>query len=222
MNESTDLPSDFNCEVRLFPLPDLVLFPSSILPLHIFEARYREMTREALAEDQLITMATQMDTEGENDKPSGVAKGVCIGRIIAHEKLVNGRYHLALAGLQRALISHEIDTSAPFRRAIVHLVEEEDEGHSKEARALVTELARSIASAPPPLANPLIEKLEFDNISLATFTDVVAFHLPLTTDVKLQLLVDGNPHSRAHTLLEHLAGTPPEGEHPFPPDFSVN
>ena len=220
MSDSRKLPPDFNGEVRLFPLPDLVLFPSSVLPLHIFEARYREMTREALEEDQLITMATQRSTEGENEKPPEVAKGVCIGRIVAHEKLVNGRYHLVLAGLQRALISHEIDTSAPFRRAIVQLVEEDQE-RAGEARALVAELARRIAPALPS-ARPFIEKLQFDNVSLTTFTDVVAFHLPLATELKLQLLVDGNPHSRAQTLLENFAGTSTEGKHPFPPDFSVN
>ena len=148
MNESPGLPSDFNGEVRLFPLPELVLFPGNVLPLHIFEARYREMTREALEEDQLITMATLLGPEEEGSKPPEVATEVCIGRIVAHEKLVNGRYHLALAGLQRALISREIETPAPFRRAIVHVLAEDDD-RPEESRALVDAMARQIVPALP-------------------------------------------------------------------------
>ena len=41
----------------LFPLPNVVLFPGVFLPLHIFEARYRAMTEDALAGDRIIGMA---------------------------------------------------------------------------------------------------------------------------------------------------------------------
>ena len=58
--ESLGLPPDFGGEVRLFPLPNLVMFPSNVLPLHIFESRYREMLEDAVQSDQLITMATRM------------------------------------------------------------------------------------------------------------------------------------------------------------------
>ncbi len=42
---------------RLFPLPDLVMFPHVMQPLHIFEPRYREMLNEALDSDGLIAMS---------------------------------------------------------------------------------------------------------------------------------------------------------------------
>ena len=44
--------SDFSGELPIFPLPDLVVFPGMLQPLHIFEPRYRAMTREALAGEQ--------------------------------------------------------------------------------------------------------------------------------------------------------------------------
>ncbi|MHB8866061.1 MAG: LON peptidase substrate-binding domain-containing protein, partial [Pirellulaceae bacterium] len=53
-----DFPPDFCGEVRLFPLSDLVMFPSNVLPLHIFESRYMEMLEDALRGDQLVAMAT--------------------------------------------------------------------------------------------------------------------------------------------------------------------
>ncbi len=48
---------DFAGKVRVFPLPNLVLFPHVMQPLHIFEPRYRELLEDALAGDRLITMA---------------------------------------------------------------------------------------------------------------------------------------------------------------------
>ena len=42
--------------IPLFPLPNVVLFPGVFLPLHIFEERYRAMTRDALAGDRIIGM----------------------------------------------------------------------------------------------------------------------------------------------------------------------
>ena len=55
MDIHTDL-TDFSNRCRLFPLPNLVLFPHAVLPLHIFEPRYRQMTEDALAGDQLVTI----------------------------------------------------------------------------------------------------------------------------------------------------------------------
>jgi len=49
--------ADFEGIVRLFPLPNLVLFPHVVQPLHIFEARYRQLMTDTLAGDRLITMA---------------------------------------------------------------------------------------------------------------------------------------------------------------------
>ena len=46
----------FSGIARLFPLPNVVLFPHMVLPLHIFEPRYRQMMGDALAGDQLIAI----------------------------------------------------------------------------------------------------------------------------------------------------------------------
>ena len=49
--------STFSGVARLFPLPNLVLYPHVMQPLHIFEERYREMLEDAIADDGLIAMA---------------------------------------------------------------------------------------------------------------------------------------------------------------------
>ena len=48
---------DFSGLAPIFPLPNVVLFPNALLPLHIFEPRYRQMTADALEGERLIAMA---------------------------------------------------------------------------------------------------------------------------------------------------------------------
>ena len=79
-----DFPPDFCGEVRLFPLSNLVMFPSNVLPLHIFESRYKEMLEDALRGDQLVAMATLLPGfEHDYYGRPPVCPSVCIGRVIA-------------------------------------------------------------------------------------------------------------------------------------------
>jgi len=48
---------EFSGRARLFPLPNLVLFPHVIQPLHIFEPRYVELLRDAIQSDKLIAIS---------------------------------------------------------------------------------------------------------------------------------------------------------------------
>jgi len=88
--------------VPIFPLPMVVFFPETYLPLHIFEPRYREMVQEASAHDQCIGMA--LLKEGWEDQyeeaPPIYAIG-CVGRIISCHKLADGCYNIVLQGVQR-------------------------------------------------------------------------------------------------------------------------
>ena len=98
--------------VPVFPLPNVVLFPKTMLPLHIFEQRYRQMTEHALATDQLIAIALLKPDYKEEDyygKPAFYTTGT-VGRIIDHERLEDGRYNLLLEGIERVrLIEDDIE-----------------------------------------------------------------------------------------------------------------
>ena len=70
MNE--DALRDFSGTAKLFPLPNLVLFPHVIQGLHVFEPRYRQMTADALAGDGLIAIVMLTPNENEfTDSPTG-------------------------------------------------------------------------------------------------------------------------------------------------------
>jgi Lon protease-like protein len=103
----------------LFPLPNVVLFPNVFLPLHIFEARYREMVADAIAGDRLIGMVLlrpgwERDYEG---RPSVYRVG-CSGVITHFEKLPDGRYNMVLRGLDRFQIVEE-DHQRSYRRGVI-------------------------------------------------------------------------------------------------------
>lgn len=100
----------------LFPLPAVVLFPNVFLPLHIFEARYRQMVREALDGDRMIGMALlrpgfEADYEG---RPAVYDVG-CAGVITHAEPLPDGRFNIVLRGLDRFRIDGE---AAPDGRTL--------------------------------------------------------------------------------------------------------
>ena len=113
--------------IRLFPLTNVVLFPDVYLPLHVFEDRYRAMTRDALDDDSLIGMTVlrdgwQDDYEGA---PPIYATG-CAGAIVHHEPLKDGRFNLILQGVARFEVAAEIDSGTPYRVARAHWHREPD------------------------------------------------------------------------------------------------
>jgi uncharacterized protein len=118
-------PEDFSGVARLFPLPNLVLFPHVLQPLHVFEPRYRALVEEAMAADRLIAMALlepgwEPDYEGR-PPVSGIA---CLGRITTAQRLDNGRYNILLAGLKRVRLLRELPAKKLFREAQVDLYDD--------------------------------------------------------------------------------------------------
>jgi ATP-dependent Lon protease len=222
--QSFGLPPTFDGVVRLFPLSDLVLFPNNALPLHIFESRYREMFEDAMQGDELITMAT-LKPGFQHDYYSRppVSPIVCIGLVTAQEKTQQGTYNFMLVGLQRARIDHEIEPVRSFRRASVQLIEDHSVESDSEGRIVGEQLAGRLLQA-LPLAKKLVEGFMHGRISLATLADVIAFHLPLATDLKLQLLAEASVLKRAKLLLANFPSLEGRkrrnGAHPT--DFSEN
>src|SRR5690242_6561563 len=94
--------------VPLFPLPNVVLLPRAILPLHIFEDRYKQMTADALAGNRQIAMALlKPGWERDYYQAPQIEPEVCVGTILSHEKLPDGKYNFLLQGQVRARIVKE-------------------------------------------------------------------------------------------------------------------
>jgi len=102
----------------IFALPEVVLLPGTLLPLHIFETRYRAMVGDALEGDRTIGMAlVKPGVEDDGADPDVFAVGGA-GEIVDSERLDDGRYNILLSGTFRFRILSELGT-APYRRADV-------------------------------------------------------------------------------------------------------
>src|SRR5712692_4628233 len=95
--------------IRLFPLPNMVLFPGAMQPLHIFEPRYRQMTADALAGDRLIALVLPSPGwEKEYADRPALHPMACVGRIAGEHRLADGRFNLLLQGMRRVRIVEEV------------------------------------------------------------------------------------------------------------------
>lgn len=105
--------------VPIFPLPNVVFFPKTLLPLHIFEERYRTMTREALAGERKIVMVLLREGwETSYHQNPSVHEIACLGQIEDFEELEDGKYNIVLAGINRVRLLREVRHS-PYRLAEV-------------------------------------------------------------------------------------------------------
>jgi len=103
----------------LFPLPNVVLFPSVFLPLHIFEPRYREMVRDASESGGHIGIIQPVAGESADvSKPSLFPVG-CVGEIVGLEELEGGRFNIVLNGSNRFRLISEVDLGTSYRNADV-------------------------------------------------------------------------------------------------------
>ncbi|MEX2220966.1 MAG: LON peptidase substrate-binding domain-containing protein [Candidatus Rokuibacteriota bacterium] len=100
----------------IFPLPDLTFFPRTMLPLHIFEARYRAMVTDCLARDRrLAVVGLKPGYEASYEGKPAVYQITGVGRIVQWERLPTGRYNLLLRGEGRARIDRELPTDTLYR-----------------------------------------------------------------------------------------------------------
>lgn len=106
--------------IPIFPLPNIVPIPGEILPLHIFEPRYREMVRDALSGDGIIGMIQILpghEAEQLSDPPVREVGCACV--IAKHSEFEDGRFLVWLVGLERFRIERELDTLTRYRLASV-------------------------------------------------------------------------------------------------------
>jgi len=224
--------ANFAGRVRLFPLPDLVMFPHVLQPLHIFEPRYRAMFEAALADDQLLGMAVLAPGWEQNyEGRPALQPFACLGRIATHQRLADGRYNLLLQGVRRIKLLSELPPKFAYREAEVAICDDVYAPGAAQTRAqLRRRLVENFKELLPKLpdAHEQLDQLLGSEIPLGMLTDLVAYALDLGLELKQRLLGEVDVDARAQLLLERLdrLSTEPLGSsdrtNPFPPNFSLN
>lgn len=111
---SADFGSDTLPElIPVFPLSGALMLPRATLPLNIFEPRYLAMVRDAMAGDRLVGIVQPRDADRE---PPSLYDIGGVGRITQFAETGDGRFLIALTGLQRFRIRKEFDADTPYRQ----------------------------------------------------------------------------------------------------------
>ena len=123
-------------ELPLFPLPDIVLFPRDVLPLHIFESRYRMMLQTVLEDERRCGVVRW------NPNTQTMASIGCCAEILQHQTSEDGRSNIVTLGQQRFRVL-DVVREAPYRTAMVSWIEDDP----VEDRDQLTELAQNVSQA---------------------------------------------------------------------------
>ncbi|ADO68805.1 LON peptidase substrate-binding domain-containing protein [Stigmatella aurantiaca] len=188
--------------LKVFPLPSAVLLPHSVLPLHIFEPRYREMVRDALEGDQVMALA-QLEPGWEPryaERPA-MQPMLCAGLIVWHEALEEGRYNILLQGVCRARLVAELPTERLYRQVRVELLPDSPYSGPEEEqlRQAVFELAGRV---PPSFSEGLLPAVA--RARGGTLADVVGAAVIPEPERRQALLAELDVRRRLEAVMEEV------------------
>jgi uncharacterized protein len=188
--------------LKVFPLPSAVLFPHSVIPLHIFEPRYRELVRDALANDRVMALA-QLEPGWEPryaGRPA-MQRMMCAGLIIWHEALEDGRYNILLQGVCRARLLSELPLERLYRQVSVELLPDPP-FHGEEEELLRQAILELAGRVPPSFAEGLLPAVA--RASGGALADVVAAAILPEPERRQQLLAELDVQRRLRTVIEEV------------------
>ncbi len=191
-------------ELPIFPLPQVVLFPRALLPLHVFEPRYRTMIADALASHRAIAMGL-VDPSGEKDEQGQprIASIAGIGLIVEHQTLPDGRSNILLHGEARVRLE-ELRFVPPYRRARATLLEEVhssvSDGDKASLFAAATAFVSELAKRDPKVRFQLPR-----NLPPGAIADMCAHHLVIDARARQAVLEELDVAARVRRVISELA-----------------
>lgn len=186
--------------IAIFPLPNLVHFPKTHLPLHIFEERYLRMIQETIEHKRLIGMFL-LKPGWESDyygNPEIHAVG-CAGEMVHVENLPDGKYNIVLKGLYRAR-AIEIVQEFPYRTARVEVLPDTASLKRAGLQRLTVQLRDDFQKLVTLMKGEGIERL--GGFDFQELVNTIAMSLQLEIEEKQALLEENDVVLRAKRLHE--------------------
>jgi uncharacterized protein len=195
-------------ELPVFPLPKLVLFPGTLLPLHIFEPRYRDMLSDSLAGEQRLIAVAQLKPGWESvrdDRPA-IYHVAGVGRISQHQHNADGTYDIVLEAVARVQL-HELEPGGlRYRRATATVLHERTpkDGVSGSDVSALLSIATRIAAIVKRALPGFVMQAEHDDTP-ALLADRIADQFVLDPAVRQVLLETLDVSARIRALTLQLA-----------------
>lgn len=176
------------------------------MPLHIFEPRYRTMMDDALRGRQTICMTLlKPGWEADYHGAPEVYRVGCIGRVVQHQRLEDGRYNIALHGETKVAIEG-FEQEEPYRVARVRPLNEDrawidGAGVAEEVTELLA-LFRRVRLGESAAID--LAEMYGGNVSPEAVLNMVAMNLKVESNVKQELLEIDSLGSRFRTIVRYL------------------
>ncbi len=208
--EESTIRVNFGKPMPLFPLDSVALLPQQVLPLHIFEPRYRQMMEHTLDSSGQFAMAIfrgRAWKQQYHGRPP-LMRAVCVGQIAQHEKLSDGRFNLLLQGICRARITSEIpaDESLLYRAAILEPIDarvHEDE-ELAEAREYLEETLSDGPLSQLAASRSVLEYIQNVEVPTSALLELVSFTMLTGKSLRYRLLAEGDIQRRATLIKSEL------------------
>lgn len=200
---------NFNLPVPLFPLPEAILLPQSVAPLHIFEPRYRQMVEHTLDGAGQIAMACfSGDDWKHGDEALPDLKPVtCLGQIVQHQRVSDG-YQIILHGICRARIDTMIEPAGSTLYRSAHLKPLMDKGSDSiqldNVRAEFESLLCDTDLSQMQSVGMVLKCMESQQFDTPTLLEIIAAALVRDTDQRYAILAESSVTGRADIIRDEL------------------
>lgn len=206
---SEEFQKSFSGIVPVFPLPNVVFFPGTKLPLHIFEPRYQQMLHDARRSEQLISIAL-LDRRTKLSSIPGMVPVIHrvagLGRLTRIEKLPNGLFNIDLFGLSRVRIVEELDTDKPYRMAKVETLKDKNselaETRSEQVLQRAFDAFNKVLRKYSRFPGEFLTR--FKGLPLGMLLDIIAHHVPCDAQKKQAFLEETEPLRRCDKIVSTL------------------
>jgi len=192
-------------QVPVMPLPGAVLFPHALLPLYIFETRYREMLEHALQRDRMFSVTLIKPSCPEWHAPEDFFHFATVGLIRACVGRGDGTSNLVLQGLHRVRFS-SFRQETPFPIARIDIIESRNDTATVETEALgekVLELYRKLKRAERRLP-PKVDRYLAQLGDLEMLADLVASTFVDDPLRRQRMLEESSLNQRLRLLITYL------------------
>ena len=188
-------------EIPLFPLPNLVLFPHIVVPLHIFEERYKMLINGCIDNSELFGLVLLRKGADEESEQTIHRVGVT-ARIVEVERLDEGRINILCEGESRFRI-HRLTQQTPFWKGAVEPFDDKEHHSTESLYEQVAELYRSVVNLTASLSGSQDAEVELPE-SPTDLSYMVSYVLDIDSEDKQKLLEMDSTSERLRMLVAHL------------------
>ncbi len=193
----------------IFPLPDAVLFPNTLLPLHVFEPRYLALLEAVMRGNRRMgVVRLAPGWEPEYFGAPAVCEVLGIGEVVLRESAAGGKANILLHGVGRARITHELGTQLPYRTVDVVVMADDlpdpELGDLDRHLTLIRQLFLTMAAGAPRGSLDGLAGMFDASAPRAALLDAIASAVPISADQKQGILEETRVLRRAEVITEVL------------------